>query len=61
MNIATWSKLKGSVQQCVKSENDLLRKRALNVFDLVIYIRLGKWLIDEIIMITFISEHNLSQ
>ena len=31
------------MQQNVKSEIDVLRKRALNVFTLVICIRIGKW------------------
>ena len=30
--------MKGSVQQCVKSENGVLRKEALDVFKMVIYI-----------------------
>ena len=34
--------MKGSVQQCVKSEIGVLRKETLNVFKLVIYIRIGK-------------------
>ena len=40
--------LKGSVQQCVKSESDVLRKEALNAFILVIYIDIGKWPTDKI-------------
>ena len=47
--------LKGSVQQCVKSEIDVLRKGASSVFNLVIYIRIGKWPNDDIIMIVLIS------
>ena len=47
--------MKGSVQQCVKSEIDILRKEALHVFKLVIYIRIGKGPSDEITMMTLIS------
>ena len=46
-----YKEMKGSVQQCVKSEIDVLRNGALNVFRLVIYIRIGKWPMDRIIMI----------
>ena len=46
--------MKGSVQQCVKSEIDVLIKDTLNVFIWVIYIRIGKWPNDEIIMIAMI-------
>ena len=46
--------LKGSVQQCVKAEIDVLSKGTLNVFSFVIYIRIGKWPNDEIIMIALI-------
>ena len=34
--------MKGSVQQCVKSEIDVLRSEAVNVFKLVIYIGINK-------------------
>ena len=36
-----FEQLKGSVQECVKSEIDALNKKALNVFTLVIYIGIG--------------------
>ena len=51
--------LKGSVQKCVKSEIDVLRKGASGVFKLVIYtcIRIGTWPNDGIIMIVFVSQH----
>ena len=47
--------MKGSVQQCVTSEIDVLSKRALNVFKLVIYIRIGKMPNGDTIMIALIS------
>ena len=34
-------KMKGSVQQCVKSEIDVLRKQAVNVLKIVIYLSLS--------------------
>ena len=43
--------MKGSVLYCGKSDMDVLRKDASNVFILVIYIRFGKWSADQIIMI----------
>ena len=48
-------KVKGSVQHCIKSEIDVLRKEAWNGFKLVIYIRISMWPNDEIIMIALIS------
>ena len=42
------------MQQCVKSGIDVLRKKAVKVFKLVIYIRIGKWPTDEITMIALI-------
>ena len=46
--------LKGSVQQCVKSEIDVLKKEAVNVFKVVIYIRIDKWPKDDL---TWIYSH----
>ena len=48
------------MQHYVRSEIDVLKKEAFNVFKLVIYVRTDKWLNDEIIIITLISEHHLS-
>ena len=48
------SKLKGSVQHNAKFEIDVLKKEALNVVKLAIYIRIGKWPNDVIIMNTLI-------
>ena len=42
------------MQQCAKSEIDVLRKQAVKVFEMVIYIRIGKWPKDEIIMMELI-------
>ena len=47
------------MQHCVKSEIDVLRKEDLNVFRLVIYIRIGKWPKDEFVMTAFISQYSL--
>ena len=47
-------RFKGSVQHCVKSEIDVLRKEALHVFKLVIFIRIGKWPKDDFTMMTLI-------
>ena len=47
--------LEGSLQHCVKSDIDVRRKEALNVFKLVIYKRIGKWPKDEIIVIALFS------
>ena len=52
--------MKGSVQHCIKSEIDVLRNEALNVFILVIYIAIGMWPKDRIITIALISWHFLS-
>ena len=46
--------LKGSVQHWVTSEIQVLRKEALHVFTLVIYVRIGKWPKDKIIITAFI-------
>ena len=43
--------LEGSVQQCVMSEINVLRKEAFNDFILIINLRIGKQPDDEIIMI----------
>ena len=48
------------MQQCVKSEIDVLRKEAVTVFKLVIYIRIGKKPYDEIIMTALIFKNNSS-
>ena len=48
------------MQQCVKSEFDVLRKEAVNVFELVIYIRIGKKPNDEISMTALILLNNSS-
>ena len=53
----SYNELKGSVQQCAKSEIDVLRKEASSVFKLVIYIRIGNWPNDDIVMIVLISLH----
>ena len=42
------------MQQCVKSEIDVLRKEAVNVVKMVIYIGIGKWPKDDIIIIALI-------
>ena len=46
-----YQQLTGSVQQCIKSENDVLGKRALRVFTLAIYIWIGKCQNDNKMMI----------
>ena len=47
------------MQHRVKSEIDVLIKGAWNVFELVIYIKNGKWPKDEFIIITLISLRHL--
>ena len=48
------------MQQCAQSEIDVLRKEAVNVFEWVIYIRIGKRPKNEIIMLTLIPWHYIS-
>ena len=43
------------MQYCVKSEIDVLRKESLNVFKRIIYISIGKWSNDLIVMLALIS------
>ena len=42
------------MQLCVKSEIVVLRKEAVNVFKIVIYIRIGKWPMDDHDRIDFV-------
>ena len=45
------------MQQCVKSEIDVLRKETLYVFKLVIHIEIGKYPMDENTIIVLILQH----
>ena len=45
------------MQHRYKSEIDVFRKEAVNVYKMVIYIRIGKWSNNGIIMIAMISLH----